>query len=437
MPGRFRYELIPRGSRVLCALSGGIDSMYLLCRLLEGRERGDYQVCAAHYNHGLRPAADQDEEFVREWCSRLGVPLAAERGDVAGTARREGLGLEECARRLRYAFLERAAGELGCGLIATGHHAGDNAETVLMNLIRGCGLKGLTGIPERRGNLIRPMLTLSRGETERYLEEHRIPHVEDETNADPAYTRNRIRAQVLPLLEQINPKAAQHIAATAVRLSLDEEELERQGAALSGQAVETGQGLAIPAALLAEAPRAVALRAAGGLLRRAGLADRAEHRAHVLALAAGTDPSAGLDAEGGRVYRSYESLVFSPGMPAPAPEETPLQEGETRWGDWVIEQCPAVCPAKAYGSPNEFYLRPGPYVIRSRRPGDGLRLGKRPWKTIKKLMIEQRVPLRERQAVPVLALEHAVAAAGGLGPDRDALAAPGERCVRIAMRKGE
>lgn len=437
MPGRFRYDLIPPGSRVLCALSGGMDSMYLLCRLLEGAQRGGYEVRAAHYNHCLRPAAGRDEAFVWDWCRQREVPLAVGCGDVAEAARREGLGLEACARRLRYEFLEGAADELGCDLIATAHHAGDNAETVLMNLIRGCGLRGLTGIPERRGRIIRPMLTLTRDEVERYLKEHGVPHVEDESNADPAYTRNRLRREVLPLLEQLNPRAVEHITQTAARLAQDERELATQSARLTVQARKTSRGLAIPAGVLAQAPRPIALRAAGELLRRTGLGDRADFREGTLALAVGTDPSGELNVTGGRVYRAYGELVFSPKMADPVLEERPLGEGDNPWGEWAVSVRETVCPPKAYLHPGEFYLKPGTYVIRPRRPGDGLRLGPRPWKTIKKLMMEQHVPQRERSAVPVLDLDGRAAAAGGLGPDEAALARPGERCLRITIRKGE
>ena len=434
MGDAFQFGLIPPGSGVLCALSGGADSMYLLCRLLEGRERYGWRVCAAHLNHGLRETAGRDEKFVRDWCGRRGVPLAVGFEDVAGYARREGLSLEEAGRTLRYRFLGQAALEAGCPLIATGHHAGDSAETVLMNLIRGCGLKGLAGIPERRDNIVRPMLEVSRGEIEAYLKEHGVPHVEDETNDDVNYTRNKVRHQLLPLLEELNPQAAAHIAAAARRLREDEEELSRQAAPLAAEGLDIPDGVALPVRVLREAPRPLALRACAGLLERAGLGAQAVHLERVLALALGDDPSAGADLPGGRAYRQYELLVLAPGVDPEPPAPAQLREGEQAWGEWRIWCTPAPCPAKAYISPWEFYLRPEAYLVRPRREGDRLTLGRRPEKTVKKLMIEGKVPARRRARVPVLALGGRAAAVGGLGPEKDCLAAPGAPALHIIIK---
>ncbi len=434
MGDAFQFGLIPPGSGVLCALSGGADSMYLLCRLLEGRERYGWRVCAAHLNHGLRETAGRDEKFVRDWCGRRGVPLAVGFEDVAGYARREGLSLEEAGRTLRYRFLGQAALEAGCPLIATGHHAGDSAETVLMNLIRGCGLKGLAGIPERRDNIVRPMLEVSRGEIEAYLKEHGVPHVEDETNDDVNYTRNKVRHQLLPLLEELNPQAAAHIAAAARRLREDEEELSRQAAPLAAEGLDIPDGVALPVRVLREAPRPLALRACAGLLERAGLGAQAVHLERVLALALGDDPSAGADLPGGRAYRQYELLVLAPGADPEPPAPAQLREGEQAWGEWRIWCAPAPCPAKAYISPWEFYLRPEAYLVRPRREGDRLTLGRRPEKTVKKLMIEGKVPARRRARVPVLALGGRAAAVGGLGPEKDCLAAPGAPALHIIIK---
>jgi len=332
----FRFDLIPPGAGVLCALSGGADSMYLLCRLLEGREKYGWTVYAAHFNHGLRPAAQRDEDFVRDWCKRQGVPLAAGRADVPAFVRREGLSVEEGARILRYRFLAETAEAEGLALTATGHHAGDNAETVLMNLIRGCGLNGLTGIPERRGDIVRPMLNVTRREIGDYLKEHGVPHVEDETNADPAYTRNRVRLRLLPLLEELNPRAAEHICAAAARLREDEAELSRQAERISGQGLDIPEGLAVNVEPLREAPRPIALRACGQLLDKAGLSGESVHREGMLALALGDDPSAQIDVPGGSVRRQYELLALSPLGERLPPEPMALEAGESRWGSWRL-----------------------------------------------------------------------------------------------------
>lgn len=436
MTDAFRFDLIPPGTGVLCALSGGADSMYLLCRLLEGRERYGWAVQAAHLNHGLRLTAGWDEDFVRDWCTRQGVPLSVGHTDAAAFARREGLSIEEGARVVRYAFLEEAARQEGLALIATGHHAGDNAETVLMNLIRGCGLNGLTGIPQRRGNLVRPMLAVTRGEIEDYLRTHGIPHVEDESNADPAYTRNKVRLRLLPLLEELNPRAVEHICAAAARLREDEEELSRQAAVIAGGGLDIPGGMAVNIQALRDAPRPVALRSCAQLLEQTGLAGEAVHLDGMLALALGDDPSAALDLPGGQVRRQYELLVLCP-LPQPEPPEPAvLEEGELLWGDWRIACAPALCPGKAYVNPGEFYLKPGEYIVRPRREGDAITLGKRPSKTVKKLMIEGRVPACRRGFVPVLEAGGRAAALGGFGPGREFLAAPGEPALHINITSG-
>ena len=200
-----KQRLLEPGQRVLVALSGGADSTALLLCL---RALG-YDVAAAHLNHGLRGAeGDRDEQFVHSLCARLGVPLYAGSADVIGYAREAGVGTEEAARVLRYRFLEACADKASADRIATAHTADDNLETVLFHLARGSGTRGMAGIPPVRGRIIRPLLPVTRAEVEAYLREKGQDYVTDSSNLSSAYTRNRVRHEVVPALREIFPYAA-------------------------------------------------------------------------------------------------------------------------------------------------------------------------------------------------------------------------------------
>lgn len=228
MPWMQQQGMLPAaGETVLCAVSGGRDSVCLLHYLASlGRRRG-FAVAAAHYNHLMRPTAGRDEAFVAGLCRELGVPLYVERGDVRAIARQEGWGVEEAGRRLRYDFLERTADAIGASRIATAHHLSDQAETVVLNLLRGTGPEGLAGIPPVRGRLIRPLLQTPRQEIEAYLTAHGLGHVEDETNDSMDFTRNRLRREVWPLLAQLHPAPERSIARAAAILRRENVFLDR------------------------------------------------------------------------------------------------------------------------------------------------------------------------------------------------------------------
>lgn len=197
-----KNDMLHSGDTVVCGLSGGADSVCLLLVLSEISERLGITVEALHVNHSLRGAeSDRDEEFCRCLCERLGIPFSARRCDVNAFARDFSLSCEEAARKLRYGmFAAYSQGKK----IATAHNANDNLETIILNLTRGSGLKGLTGIPPVRGNIIRPLLEVSRREIEDFLRSHNQEFVTDSTNLTEDYTRNKIRHRVIPLLEEIN-----------------------------------------------------------------------------------------------------------------------------------------------------------------------------------------------------------------------------------------
>lgn len=208
---------------VLAALSGGADSVALLLGLRMLQMNGQIaRLCAAHLHHGIRAGeADEDEAFVRSLCQSLDVPLYLEHADVPALAKRDGVSLELAARNARYAFLERIKRETGLDWIALGHHRDDQAETVLLHLLRGSGTDGLAGMRIRCGDRIRPLLRTGKDEILAFLKAFRQPYRTDSTNLVPDATRNLIRLAVLPKLREVNPSADRAIAQAAQHVAED------------------------------------------------------------------------------------------------------------------------------------------------------------------------------------------------------------------------
>ena len=215
--------LFRRGDRVLAAVSGGPDSVCLAHYLAQLRRRKGIHPFILHIHHGLRGrAADQDALFVASLGFQLGIPVSAVRAPVAARAKARGKGLEDAGRELRYEALVKAARRLRCRKVATGHHLDDQAESVLLHLLRGTRLKALGAMAPRRRlkgriELVRPLLPLTRAEIRTYLEIHGLESRTDKTNADEHFTRNWIRRSVLPLLASRNPRIREHLAGIAAQ----------------------------------------------------------------------------------------------------------------------------------------------------------------------------------------------------------------------------
>ena len=219
--------LLENNALIIVGLSGGADSVALLKILLSQ----GYRCIAVHCNFHLRGAeSDRDQQFVTDLCKKLNVELVVCSYDTLSYARQKGISIEMAARELRYADFERIMAERGANAICIAHHRDDSVETLLLNLIRGTGLRGLTGIKSRNGNIIRPLLCLSRQEIEEYLKETSQPYITDSTNLEADYTRNKIRLELLPLMRQINPSADCSIESTALHL--------QQAYAFYSQAIE-------------------------------------------------------------------------------------------------------------------------------------------------------------------------------------------------------
>lgn len=232
-----KQGLLESGDKVIAAVSGGADSVCLLYVLAQMREDWNLELRAVHVNHGLRgEEAKRDEAFTAELCKGLSVPCILRSINVQALVEEQGLSEEEAARNLRYQVLEEEAAswesQCGCPVkLAVAHHGDDNAETILHNLFRGSGLKGLGGIQPLRGRIIRPLLTVTREEILNYLQEEGVSYCEDSTNQSEQYTRNKLRLKIMPLIcSEINGRAAEHILQAAERMHQADEYLEHQAA---------------------------------------------------------------------------------------------------------------------------------------------------------------------------------------------------------------
>lgn len=393
-----RYGLISPGDRVICAVSGGTDSVALLVALYLLRENLGITLEAAHFNHRLRgEESDGDEAFVKALCDRYEIPLHLGSGQIVPGKK----GLEAAAREARYAFLRGLPGK-----IATAHTADDNAETVLLHLVRGAGLKGLGGIAPVNGRVIRPMLTVTRREVELFSAEYALPHREDSTNATDLFLRNRIRRKVMPLLAQENPSLAETMSTMALGLREDEKYLSQMA------------GEALPAVTeLREMHPALRVRALERFLKENGVPEpEKRHIALMEQLVFSDKPSARADFPGGVVIaRRYDTLEAL-GEAQPLPER--VLEGGLELPELGLR---AVCVAaeEIVNTPDTFTVVPrGKMVIRSRCPGDRILLSGGT-KSLKKLFIDRKIPARQRNQIPVVCDEAGILGVYGIGADRN------------------
>lgn len=392
-------NLIAPGDTVICAVSGGADSVAMLFALYLLREKLGITLEAAHFNHNLRGEESlRDETFVRELCARYDIPLHVASGEIRPGKK----GLEAAARDARYAFLESLPGK-----IATAHTADDNAETILMHLVRGTGLKGLGGIAPQRGKLIRPMLGITRREVEDFLAEWHLPHVEDSTNETDAFLRNRLRHHVMPLLAAENPRIAENLSQMALRLREDEACLSQLSRYETLPEVETLRTL----------PSAVRSRMLERFLKENGVREPEDvHIAQAEALVFSESPSASAAFPGGvTLSRQYSHLTANPTEEAFTPV-TLTCPGSTEAAGIRITCEPAGELAQ---SENILTVCPsGKISIRPRQTGDKIRLSGGS-KSLKKLFIDRKIPAADRERIPVVCDETGILGVYSIGVNLD------------------
>ena len=432
-----REKLFGPGDRVIAAFSGGADSAALLHFLQSLREEWHIELSACHINHMLRGEESfRDEEFCRGFCRRLGVPLLVRRADVRALSGESGESEELCARRVRYGLWEELAAD--GAVIATAHTLSDRAETAIINLARGTGLKGLCSIPPRRGAFVRPLLGCTREETEAYCRANCIDYVTDSSNLSRDYTRNRIRLDVLPVLREINPGFLACAGRAFENLSRDEEYLEGQ-AARAEQELRAGEGLSCRG--LRELHPAVSFRVLRRFLQLKGMPYDQKRAALILCCAAG-ESGAVTVARGCRARVLSGVLYLEAAQPEAVEEfEFPAAAGE----EYEVPGCFRLRLLlldyeefeKTVNNERNLLKNGLDYDrmistlwIRQRRPGDFFHpAGRGVGKSLKKLFQEHGIPPALRERVPVLADASGVVWIAGFGCDERVLPGPG--CRRV------
>jgi tRNA(Ile)-lysidine synthase len=446
-----KYDMLQPGERVVVAVSGGADSMALLHALWEMRRDFRLHFIVAHLDHGLRPEAAQEKSFVRKAAAQLGVPFITRKADVRQKQLDEHLALQEAAREARYAFFQEAAKAQRATKIALGHTADDQAESILMRLLRGSGTRGLSGIPPVRGGIfIRPLIEVWRDEVESFLEERKVAYLTDPSNRSLHFLRNRVRHELLPILQQYNPRFRQTLVQMADLFRMEENfwqgMMEEKFPALVRVRKKDSLTLDIPS--LAAQPLPLRLRSFRhaiekllGNLRRLSLA-------HILlmdGLLQNPEPNKSLQLPQGlcvaKAYQALtltksreESVPFEHVVPGPGYVEIPEIGRAMRFQ--VEEKRPRLRFDKSSSiALLDYDSLDFPLSLRSPRPGDRFQpLGMEGEKKVKDLFIDCKIPVAQRKRIPLLFKEDRLLWVAGVRLDHRARLKPEtQRVLRVEL----
>jgi tRNA(Ile)-lysidine synthase len=429
-----RHGLAGAETRVVVALSGGSDSVALASLLHALDAAGELVVAgAAHFNHQLRAAADADERFCRDIADRFGWPLYAGRGDVAARAARERRSIEHAARASRYEFFDDARRHFHADVVALGHTRDDQAETFLLRLVRGAGARGLAAMHPRREWIVRPLIDCRRDELRAYLGERGLPFIEDESNADVTIPRNRVRAELLPLLAaRFNPNVVDALAAEAEIAREEWAWMSAEAAGLSARARRQ-----TPAAQGCVALDVDVLSAASAALRRVAVWEAMseiagartisfEHVETALGLVRGEQPGH-FDAPGLRVEREGRWLVLTGRPPGTKGRWRPASRTAANLfeyplsipGEVVLTEAGCVVSAEVPDQPDVSGSRAilgnldvaavrrdlcgGPLLVRNRRPGDRFRPdGSAHVRKLQDYFVDRKIARTRRDRIPIV-----------------------------------
>lgn len=447
------HNMLKEHDKVIAGISGGADSVCLLLMLLELRENLPFDIVVVHINHGLRGKdALRDEQFVENLCRQYDLPLEICRENVELIAKKGKQSLEEAGRNVRRAAFQRVLRKYGGTKVALAHHKNDNAETILMNLARGSGLSGLAGIRPVSGNIIRPLLCLTREEIEAFLQQRDIRYCTDETNASAAYTRNRIRNHILPLFEnEVNEKAVVHMADTAEQLLKVWEYMESQTEEYYCRSVfQKETGLLILQKTYYEIPKVFRSNILRRAMKEISGKEQDIHRVHVESLEALMEKQTGrrVDLPYGLVAeRCYDGIYIS--GKEKKEEKTECVEVNFHKKEKVQVQDLVLSykimerddrhEEKVYTKYFDYDIINRAVTLRTRRPGDYITIdGDGRKQKLKSYFVNEKIPREDRDRILLLAEGNHVLWIIGyrrghayyVGPDT-------EKIVEILINKGE
>jgi len=414
-----RHQMISEGDCVIVAVSGGPDSVCLLHVLHELKTELNIHLFVAHFDHGLRPAEDESETaFVRGLAQSLKLPFETAQGHLLAKKARGSR--EEAARNARYAFLERVRKEHKAQKIALGHNLNDQAETILMRLLRGSGPSGLTGIPPcRDGSIVRPLIEIERQEIENYLKAKNLASVTDSSNLKTDYLRNKIRLELMPLLEEHQPQLTRLLGQTAEMLRDEDDYLEQTAAGWLAMNMEMPpqHSLKIPIASFLDLPVVLGRRVIRMAIRDVKKDLRRISWDHVEAirrLAESEKPQAALNLPGGlTVARTYDRLIFSASIKK---KPRPFHYTFDGLGTYDLKEIGRRLSIEEItnrkGLRLKGYTRKAlldaeklhfPLTLRTFKAGDRfIPLGMKGRKKLKDFFVDLKVPLEQRHSTPIL-----------------------------------
>lgn len=428
------------GERLLVGVSGGVDSVVLLDLLASVAPELDLELMVLHVDHCIRPESAADAEFVMGLCRGPDIPCRIETVDVPKLASERGLSLEAAGREARRELLQRWSEEHNCRRIVLAHHRGDQAETFLQRLLRGSGLSGLQAMRVDDGRYWRPLLSFSRGRIEAYARERQLEWVEDASNADPQFLRNRIRLELLPQLAQINPRIDERLAALCLQLQREEEFWRQQVEQVWPQVLlTTDDGLRLGRTRLLECHPALRLRLLREALRRLRGDLQALESVHIEALdkLLRTERSqAELDLPGCWAARRYNQLWLRLQAPKVREFDVPLLPGEPLvlpdGRVLVAELCERAQGETDHHVEFDAALLRFPLQVRSPQPGDRfVPSGMAGRRKVKDLLIDLKLEKEQRRSLPLLLCGDRILWLAGLR--RSALAPVTRDCRKVLV----